>query len=274
MPMMKAAMVVSLSATGFQALALREKLAKSLKLLSGLGFKGAELHVRNPAEVDFKSVLRLLSKYDLKVPTLGTGQAFFDEGLSLTDPRASIRKKARERLLDHLELSAQLSCFVTIGLIRGAPKKDRKDQTLNLLADELDRLCARAKSIGSPGLILEPLNRYETTIINTLSEAVELIRKIGSKKIGVLADSFHMNIEEKDVAQSITNAGKKIWHVHLADSNRWPPGQGHFDFDALFRALKKTGYDGWISGEYLPAPDADQSVRLFARFLKARRLMP
>jgi len=266
-------MVVSLSASGFQALALREKAEDNFKLLSRLGFKAAELHIRNPGEIDFNAIISLLEKYGLAVPTLGTGQAFFDEGLSLTQSNASLRKKARERLSAHLEISARLSCFVTIGLIRGVPRKEQKDQGLKLLADELFRLGAAAEKIGSPGLILEPLNRYETTIINTLSEAQALLKQIGSKKLGLLADSFHMNIEEKDIEESLRRAGKLVWHIHLADSNRWPPGQGHFNFDALFRSLKKIGYQGWVSGEYLPMPDADRSVKLFAQFLKERGLL-
>jgi sugar phosphate isomerase/epimerase len=272
--MMKPALVVSLSTTGFQALALREKVEENFKLLHRLGFPGAELHVRNPREVDFKSIQTKLEQYQLEVPTLGTGQAFFDEGLSLTDPDASVRRKARSRLEAHLEISVQLSCFVTIGLIRGVPKKDKKRQALKMLADELFKLCEQVKKIGSPGLILEPLNRYETTIINTLSEAKALITEIGHSKIGILADSFHMNIEEKHIFESVKKAGKSIWHVHLADSNRWPPGSGHFDFDELFRGLKKIGYSAWVSGEYMPMPNPDSSVKLFARFLKERRLLP
>ena len=266
-------MVVSLSASGFQALALREDYENSFKLLSRLGFKGAELHVRNPAETDFNAIIPLLEKYHLQVPTLGTGQAFFDEGLSLTHGNASLRKKARERLLSHLELSARLSCFVTIGLIRGVPRKEEKDEALKLLADELFRLGESAEKLGSPGLLLEPLNRYETTVINTLAEARALLKQVGSRKLGILADSFHMNIEEKDVGESLRKAGKQLWHVHLADSNRQAPGQGHFDFDALFRALHQIGYRGWVSGEYLPLPDPAGSVKLFARFLKERGLL-
>jgi len=266
-------LVVSLSATRFQALALREDLEKNFALLHELGFQGAELAIRNPAEVDFPSVKSMLDRYHLEVPALGTGQAFVEEGLSLTSSDPEIRRQARERLVLHLELSARLKALVIIGLIRGIPRKEEKATALKFLAEELSWLCDQAKAMSSPGLILEPLNRYETSIINTVAEAKELIRKIGADHLGILADSFHMNIEEKDIFEGILNGSGLIRHIHLADSNRWPPGQGHLDFDRLFRALKKIRYQSWVSGEYLPMPDPDQSVKLFAEFLKVKKIL-
>lgn len=263
-----------MSATKFQALALRQRLEKNLKLLSGLKFRAAELHVRNPAEIDVKATVATMKRFKMECPTIGTGQAFFDEGLSLTSKNVSVRKKARKRMEAQLEFAANFSCFITIGLIRGIPKKEDKDSALRMLADELAALCEYAPRVGAAGLVLEPLNRYETSIVNTLAEAGDLIKKVGAKNLGILADSFHMNIEERDIATSIKKASGLVRHVHLADSNRWPPGMGHFDFEELFSALKKIGYSSFVSGEYLPMPNPEDSVKLFARFLKERGLLP
>jgi 5-keto-L-gluconate epimerase len=271
--MMKPALVVSLSASGFQALALREKLEQNLKLLKGLKFKAAELHVRDPGAIDLKATVAAMERSGMQCPTIGTGQAFFDEGLSLTSKDKSVRRKARERMKRQLEFAAHFECLITIGLIRGIPKKEDKANALKLLADELDALCEYAPKAGAAGLVLEPLNRYETSIINTIAEAGDLIKKSGAKNLGILADSFHMNIEERDITDSIKKNAALIRHVHLADSNRWAPGQGHFDFDELFAALKSIGYECFVSGEYLPLPDPERSVRLFAQFLKKRRLL-
>jgi len=270
---MKPALVLSLSATKFQALALREDLARNLALLKEMGFEGVELAVRNPSEIEFKKLNALLDENQLSVPALGTGQAFLEEGLSLTSTEPEVRHKARERLVLHLELSAKLKAMVIIGLIRGVPKKEDKEIALKLLAEELSWLCDKAKRVGSPGFVLEPLNRYETSIINNLKEAMALIRQLSADNLGILADSFHMNIEEKNIFESILSAGNFIRHIHLADSNRLAPGQGHFDFDQLFSALKKIRYNAWVSGEYIPEPDPEQSVRLFAEFLKKRKLL-
>lgn len=270
---MKTALVISVSTTSFQALALREDLENNLALLKSLGLEGAELAVRNPAELDFKSVSNLLERHQLKVPALGTGQAFLEEGLCLTSPEPETRRQARERLVLHLDLSARLNSYVIIGLIRGIPKKEEKEQARKFLAEELDWLCRKAKIVGSPGLILEPLNRYETSLINTLAEAKALIQEIGAENLGILADSFHMNIEEKNIFESIVSTGDFIRHIHLADSNRWAPGQGHFDFDQFFRALEKIGYNHWLSGEYLPEPNPEQAVKMFAEFLRKKKIL-
>ena len=270
---MKCAVVVSVSATSFQALALRQEIEESFGLLKRLGFKGAELAIRNPKEIDEKQIFSLLERYQLAVPALGTGQAYVEEGLSLTASEQKVREEARRRILLHLELSAKLGAKVIIGLIRGNPKPSQKDSSLKILADELFELCEQAKKAGSPGLLLEPLNRYETSIINNIAEAKDFINQLGVDNLGILADSFHMNIEERDVYQALVDAGDLIQHIHLADSNRWAPGQGHFDFDRLFSALGDIGYEGWLSGEFMPAPTAQESVRMFAEFLEERGLI-
>ncbi len=270
---MKCSVVVSLSSTRFSALALKKELEESFGLLRRLGFEGAELAIRNPEEIDKKQVLSLLERYQLLVPALGTGQAYVDEGLSLTSPEKESRQKARERIFSHLELSAVLKAKVIIGLIRGSPEPSQKESSLEILKDELGIICEKAKSLGSPGLVLEPLNRYETTIINTISQAKNFIQELASDNLKILADSFHMNIEEQDIKEALKTAGDLLGHIHLADSNRRAPGQGHFDFDNFFKALAELGYQGWLSGEFLPEPTAEESVRMFAEFLGERGLL-
>jgi sugar phosphate isomerase/epimerase len=71
-----------------------------------------------------------------------------------------------------------------------------------------------------------------------------------------LLDTFHMNIEEPDPLAAIAAAGERVFHFHVADSNRHPPGGGHLDFGRLLSGLAATGYDAWVSGEFLPRPDA------------------
>jgi sugar phosphate isomerase/epimerase len=94
-------------------------------------------------------------------------------------------------------------------------------------------------------LWLEPLNRYEDHMVNTLAQGAELCRGAGSPAVRLMADLFHMNIEEADMAASLTQAGALVAHVHLADSSRLEPGTGHTDFAAPFAALQAMGFAGW-----------------------------
>lgn len=126
-------------------------------------------------------------------------------------------------------------------------------------ADELETVKEMLKLLASYAqqngarIAVEAINRYETRFARSLSEALVLANEAGPN-VGVLADFFHLNIEEEDIPTSIRHAGARLMHVHLADSNRFPPGYGHLDFASGFRALAETGYDRTLSLECgLPA---------------------
>jgi D-psicose/D-tagatose/L-ribulose 3-epimerase len=104
-----------------------------------------------------------------------------------------------------------------------------------------------------PRIVLEALNRYETYLVNSLDRADELRQAIGSDRVALMADLFHMNIEEDDVVDSVRAHAAQIAHVHLADSNRREPGRGHTDFAGVLAALDETGYVGALTMEFLPA---------------------
>ena len=113
-------------------------------------------------------------------------------------------------------------------------------------------------------LAVEPINRYETTLINNVAEGLALIDRVAAENLGLLFDTFHANIEEPSLQESLVAAGDRLFHVHVADSNRWHPGAGHVDFagflDALGSSVRPV-YEGFISGEFLPQPDADTAAR-------------
>jgi sugar phosphate isomerase/epimerase len=111
-------------------------------------------------------------------------------------------------------------------------------------------------------LILEPLNRYETSLYNDTASAKEVIDRIGRPNLKMLIDTFHMNIEEPDIIGSILDVREYISHVHFADSNRWAPGCGHIDFPKIVSALRTINYQGAICAEILPKPTPDECLRL------------
>lgn len=119
-------------------------------------------------------------------------------------------------------------------------------------------------------LVLEPLNRYESPLIRTLADGVEICKEIGSSSARIMADFFHMNIEEDDIAASIREAGAFIVHVHVAGNSRKQPGIGHLDFCPGFRALKELGYQAAVSIEcsQLIGPP-DEALRRSGDFLRA-----
>ena len=259
---MKKSIVISTSSTKFSALAFKEDFEKSVKKVADLGFDGAELAVRNPKDLKVEDVIKIIKENNLEVPAIGTGQAYGEEGLSFSDPDGTIRKMAVERIKDQIIFASNFNAQVIIGLIRGkieevVNRAKAEEWTIDCL-----RKCTEFAKKYNIRLTLEPVNRYESNFINTLNEGIEFIKRVGASNLGLLADTFHMNIEEVSIYDSIIQAKDYITHVHFADSNRWAPGCGHLDFAKIVQTLKKIGYQGYVSAEILPFPDPDSCARL------------
>lgn len=128
------------------------------------------------------------------------------------------------------------------------PMKTLVDLEKEILIEELAKIAPAAEASGVP-IILEPLNRYETHLIKSLDDAASICRAVGSPAIKMMGDFFHMNLEDDDMEAAIERNADCLAYVHLADSNRFQPGTGHLDFAPGFRALKKIGYDGYMTLE-------------------------
>jgi sugar phosphate isomerase/epimerase len=227
-----------------------------------------ELAIRDPDQIDVDRLEKIVSGMGLKVPAIGTGQAWGEERISFTSSDLDVRRNAVERIKRHIELAKRLDALVIIGLIRGiTPQGQTHAQSMQFLRNSLTE-CAEYASKDGVQMALEPLNRYETDLIHTVGEGLDLIQTIGSPNLGLLLDTFHMNIEEVGIEDSIIKAGDKIFHFHVADSNRWYPGGGHLNFKSILNALDRTDYKGWVSGEFMPLPDANTSAQQCMLFLK------
>jgi sugar phosphate isomerase/epimerase len=110
-------------------------------------------------------------------------------------------------------------------------------------------------------LLLEPLNRYETNLINELGGALAFLETLQTRNIKLLCDLFHMNIEEESLAGSISMAKAHVGHVHFADSNRRAVGYGHTEIGPVVEALREIGYAGYLSAEVFPLPDPESAAR-------------
>jgi sugar phosphate isomerase/epimerase len=227
-----------------------------------------ELAIRDPELVDPDALIATIQGHGLAVPAIGTGQAWGEEGLSFTSDDPEIRAAAIERVVSHIPLAERLGAIVILGLIRGiTPEDQTHEQSMAYLVHAIRRCAAAAKG-SSVRFALEPLNRYETDLVHTADEGLELVEKVGASNFGLLLDTFHMNIEEPDICDSIRACGDRIFHFHVADSNRWHPGAGHLDFGTILDELTNTGYKGFVSGEFMPLPDADTAAERGISHLK------
>ena len=255
---MKLSIVLSAQPTSFSAIPFSEGLAENIVKIRNLGYDGVELAVRNPDKIDLEWLKPFLKENNLVVPAIGTGQILSEEGLSYLNPDAEIRRKAIERIKTHVHLAKELNAHVIIGLVRGQLQKDiSADLQEEWLIEAFTECASVDKSVK---MVIEPINRYETNVINTIESGMNFIEKVGMDNIGLLMDTFHMNIEEPSITESIRFAKERCFHFHVADSNRWYPGAGHIDFQEIADTLTDIGYDGFVTAEMLPMPDPDTSA--------------
>jgi len=192
------------------------------------------------------------------------------------DPAA--RRRARDRLARQLDGLAALggdgviapaawgmfSCRLPPFTPPREPAEDRA-----VLLESLAELGAHAAAAGVR-LLLEPLNRYEDHMVNTVAQAAELVTAAGSEGLGVLADTYHMNIEEDDPCAALRAVAGVLGAVHLSDSNRHEPGTGHVDFAAVLATLREIGFAGVLGVECRLRGEPEHSLRTCAAFVRAR----
>lgn len=221
-----------------------------------MGFDAVEIFAPSPAAVDADRLQELLKQHQIKVAAVGTGAGMVIHGLSLTDPSSEKRVAAGEFISQIIDFGAQFGAPAIIGSMQGKWGGDLShDDALNLLAESLNKLGRHAESQGVP-LIYEPLNRYETNLIKTVAQGVKFLETLETTNVKLLADLFHMNIEEADLPAAIRAGKGFIGHVHFVDSNRQAAGFGHMDFAPIIEALVEIEYDGYLSAEALALPDS------------------
>lgn len=233
------------------------------------GFDGVELILSDPNLLDADKISARLARLNLAAATISTGQAMGLEGLSMTSASESVREATYRRLRDDIDFSVRIgSPNVTIGLIRGKGGIISPEIEYGLLVHEMLRITEYAQKQGVV-LNLEPINRYECRLVNSTGDGRGLLEDIGNPEcVGILYDTFHSNIEDANCFDAITQNIACISHVHLADSNRRLPGEGHFDFPKALKALKENGYQGYASLEVLNLPSSEHIREFAGRRLK------
>lgn len=165
---------------------------------------------------------------------------------------AAIRKAAVERLETMVDITAEMGGEAIAGPlyspVRHLTGKACSSDEWNRCVDVLGTAAAHAESAGIY-MAIEPLNRFETYVINTAADAVRMCRDVGSDHLKVQLDTFHANIEEKDTAAAIRSTGKYLGHFHASESDRGVPGTGQVRWPDVFAALHEIGYDRWVTIE-------------------------
>jgi D-psicose/D-tagatose/L-ribulose 3-epimerase len=216
--------------------------------LKKTGFDGVELALFTGDEVHYKKVGQELKDLGLACTTVtccGTDN-------NPVSPEAAVRKKAGEHLKWALGMSAVLGSthlcgpyHSALGVFTGAgPTDDEKKRSIEVL-----RAAAEEAKKHNILLCVEYLNRFECYLLTTAVDARTLVKQVNHPNFRMMYDTFHANIEEKDITQAILGAADSIAHVHISENDRGTPGTGHVHWSESFAALKKIKYDGWLTIE-------------------------
>jgi sugar phosphate isomerase/epimerase len=248
-----------------------DDLPASARKAAALGFDAIEIFPPGPQAIDARGLRTLLAETRLQLAAVGTGAGWVKHKLHLCLPDADARHRAREFIRGIIDLGAEFGAPAIIGSMQGRHGDVPREQATDYLIEALNDLGDHAARHGVP-LIYEPLNRYETNHCNTIEQGLALLDRLSTKNVKLLADLFHMNIEESDIPAALKLGANRIGHIHFVDSNRRPPGCGHTDFRPIAAALREIGYTGYASAEAFPWPDPDHAAQITIDAF--RRLFP
>jgi len=223
-----------------------EDLREALEFLKGIGYSGVEFDVGDPPRGDVDRVAELASELGMSVPSMMTGAAYAD-GLCLSSPDVSVRKETVARLSSFVEIASRVGAVLVVGLLQGL-RSDEPDEARakDRIVEALREVALNAEERGV-ALVLEPVNHLQVGFNNSVAEALETIERVGSAALGPMVDTLHMHIEERSPVQSVLEVGKRIRHVHIAESNGSLFGSGNADLHAVVQALDEIGYERFAS---------------------------
>ena len=254
--------------TGFSPFSV-EEYAEALVWAKENGLDGVELCISDYENVSVERIREELDRIGLACSTISTGQALGRENISLLHADEDAAMRAQQRFVQHINAASILGSKVTIGLLRGIGSGEGVAQQSVLLRERLLPLVEQAES-RNVTLLIEPINRYETQLLNDTEGTVSFIESSfpDSMRVKVLWDVFHANIEEREFCETIDRFANRIGHVHLADSNRLPPHFGHINFHGIFQMLKDHNYDQFVSFECRNLPSIENTLQSMAAFVK------
>ena len=226
-----------------------------------LGYDAIEVFAPNAEAIPIEELRALTAQHNLKVAAVGTGGGWVIHKWHLCQPDAASRDNAKNFIRAIIDAGAQLGAPAIIGSMQGRFEGEvNKEQAHDFLRSALNELGEHAKTEGVP-LIYEPLNRYESNLLNRAEDVMKFLGTLDTDNVVILADLFHMNIEEANIADALRTYGKRIGHVHFVDSNRRPAGCGHMEYAPIAAALKDIEYNLYASAEAFPWPDSNVAAK-------------
>lgn len=260
-----------------------EPVGQTLQRVSALGYDSVEMY-GEPDKVDVRKLRELSGSYGVAVcGVTGMWGSISEEGWKrkLLSSDASLQKHATDYVKKCVQMCRSLGgghlnvCLFaddslsfydkTHRVMPADRKRNMQDSAVPVLLE-----LARFAADHDVTLMLEPLNRYSTPYCCTAQDAAAVASRVGHENLGIMLDTFHMNVEEDSFEHTISGARGMLRHMHFADNNRKMPGYGHIDFNAIVGALAKIEYSGYVTFEpAIPDSNYEEPLKNGLQFIKS-----
>ncbi|XZE18442.1 TIM barrel protein [Pirellulaceae bacterium SH449] len=227
----------------------------SFEIAKRTGFDAVELFLPNAEILPAAKVSEMLQRYELRLAAVGTGAGWLLHQYSLTSGSTEVRERAFQFIKPLIHLAGAQGVPAIIGSMQGRHESGERAIALERLSKGLRELSCYAHDNWGTKLLYEPLNRYETNLFNRVGDTRDWLESEDLEHVDILADLFHMNIEEASIVTALQDNFSRIGHIHWADSNRRAMSMGHTDYVEILRVLNDLHYNGYVSAEVFPEPN-------------------
>ncbi|HUH18230.1 sugar phosphate isomerase/epimerase family protein [Albibacterium sp.] len=223
-----------------------------------MGFDIIEVAVEDKDIIDWKKLKTIAKKLELEITVSGA----FGASRDISSEDQSVRAEGLQYIIDCIEIANYLESPVFGGPVYSAVGKSRLISSEEKLIERnwcIENLIKATKVAEEKGVVIgfEPLNRFESDMVNTADQALSFIEEVNSPFLKIQLDTFHNNIEEKDIPSTIRNIGKNLCHVQGNESDRGTPGTGNLDWIGIKDALNDINYTGAVVIETFGSPSKE-----------------
>ena len=246
-----------------------QDLAGNLRRAAELGFDGVELMLKDPTALDGDEIRRLLGKNNLQLAGLCSGHVYGEDRLGLLGPDPDVGREAMRRMKALVDFAHSFGPGTVLNVGRSRGRADESNPAFSWMraVAAFRELADYARPKGVR-LAMEPVNHYEINYVITTQDGIRMCRDVDRPNFGLMLDTYHMNIEDVNIYDSIREAKDYCYIVHSSDNNRKWPGNAHIDFPGIIRTLQEIGFEGFLSAEILPWPDSETAGRSTVAYLR------
>ncbi len=241
----------------------------NLDVLAHYGYDGVELSVRLPAELDLAAIEKSLSTRNLEIASIHTAAIGFQDKVWLCHPDQAIRTEGLVRLKAAIDVGAHFGVDVLVGSFRGKLGDEKqREHSVGWMYDAFRHGADHAASRGNR-VLFEPQARFSIDFGFTAQDGAAFAAELNSPGLGVMLDTYHMNIEDASFARSIFECREYLHYLQISDSNRMYPGGGHIDYGEIINALQSIRFDGYMSLQVVREPSYEKAAELGIMHLRS-----